>query len=598
MSERTNVRWVKPPAFLVAVAGLVGAIGIGMVAVGSQTIGVSTDEPGHVRRLNAYLETGLYVRVFEVRATPPGQIPAGAYVYGPVTSVIQHDFQRLYGSEPKWSAKTRANHYAIRHAVIAAMSIVGLFAAALTAWLILGDWRWGVVAGGALAALPLWTGHGMFNMKDVPVATGHTLITLALVLLGLSKPVTRHLAMLFSAVTLVVGTVLMLGTRPGAWPSLLASVVVLGVIVFRSRADQTRASLLRLAGVVGLSLVASYGVLAGVYPRIYGNLGRALYMSAFGSADYDGLGDHTPSNRGYVFEHVLIDLPLGLVALMAAGTAAAIILLAVQRRRSTQLDCLALVGSQAFALITAAVIFDSALYHGLRQLLFAIPALAILATVGLAALLTIPRKREVPPSRPAWPRRALAIAACFALVLPTAVQLALFPYQYSYVNVAAEQLGKGMDDDYFGTSFREYAYKEPQDVKVICPFQRFGGEVWGGDTDCRTRFAHTFSAYWRGRPTPNNPKHGEFYAILRGSRSTPPNCKLYREVERWRNLEKAVMSRMFVCHQPTTQEWFEGNMMEARRRQELGLPPDKGMLWPDWHPKGTPTPPRAKIAKD
>jgi hypothetical protein len=275
---------------------------------------------------------------------------------------------------------------------------------------------------------------------------------------------------------------------------------------------------------------------------------------------------------------------------MAAGTAAAIILLAVQRRRSTHLDCLALVGSQAFALITAAVIFDSALYHGLRQLLFAIPAFAILATVGLAALLTM--------ARPGWPRRAVGIAACFALLLPTAVQLALFPYQYSYINVAAEQLGKGADDDYFGTSFREYAYKDPQDVKVICPFQRFGGEVWGGDTDCRTRFAHTFSAYWRGRPTPNNPKHGEFYAILRGSRPTPPNCEVYRQVERWRNLEKAVMSRMFVCHEPTDAEWYEGNMIETERRQAAGAPPKKGMIWPDWHPKGSHPPAWAKIASD
>jgi hypothetical protein len=572
------------------VAGIVGAIGIGMVAVGSQKIGVSTDEPGHVRRLNAYLETGMYVRVFEVRSTPPGQTPVGAYVYGPVTSLIQHDAQRVLDTEPPWSAKTRPQHYAVRHAVIAGMAVAGLLAAALTAWLILGNWRWGVITGGILAAIPLWTGHGMFNMKDTPVATGHTFITLALVLLALSKPTTKHLAILFSAVTLTVGTVLMLGTRPGAWPSLLASLVVLGVIVFRSRAAHTRASILRLVGTAFVSVIASYAVLAAVYPRIYGDLPRALYMSAFGSADYDGLGDHAPSNRGYVFEHALIDLPLGLVALMAAGTAAAVILLVVQRRRSTHLDCLALVGSQAFALITAAVIFDSALYHGLRQLLFAIPALAILAAVGLAALLT--------KARPGLPRRAVGIAACLALILPTAVQLALFPYQYSYINVAAEQLGKGADDDYFGTSFREYAYKDPQDVKVICPFQRFGGEVWAGDPDCRTRFAHTFSAYWRGRPTPNNPKHGEFYAILRGSRPTPPNCEVYRDVERWRNLEKAVMSRMFVCHQPTEQEWYEGNLIETQRRQAAGLPPKKGMIWPAWHPKGSHAPSWAKIASD
>jgi hypothetical protein len=590
LADRSNIRWVKPPAFLVALAGVVAAIGIGMVLVGSQQIGVSTDEPGHVRRLNAYLETGLYVRAFEVRETPPGQIPTGAYVYGPVTSLLQHDVERVLGKEPQWSAKTRPYHYAIRHLVIAGIAIVGLLAAALTAGMILGDWRWGVMTAGILSAMPLWTGHGMYNMKDTPVATGHMLITLALVLLALAKPATKPLAILFSGITLTVGTVLMLGTRPGGWPSLLASLVVFAVIVFRSRADQTRASLGRLAATIVVSLVASYSALVAFYPRIFGNLPRALYMSAFGSADYSGLGDHSPSSRSYVFKHLLIDLPLGLVALMLLGTAVAFVLLAVQRRRSTHLDCLALVGSQAFALIAAAVILDSSLYHGLRQLLFAVPAFAILATVGLAALLT--------KTKPGLPQRAAAVAAGIALILPTIVQFTLFPYQYSYINVAAEQLGVGADDDYFGTSFREYAYKDPQDVKIICPFLRYGGEVWGGDTDCRTRFAHTFSAYWRGRPAPNHPKHGEFYVLLRGSRPKPPNCTLYREVERWRNLEKAVMSRMFVCHQPTTAEWFEGNMMETKARAKAGLPPDRGMVWPDWHPKGTPAPKWAKIADD
>src|SRR5689334_2892823 len=110
-----------------------------MIAVGSQTIGVSTDEPGHVRRLNAYIETGLYVRSFELRSTPPGQIPAGAYVYGPVTSLFQHDVQRLLNTEPTWSAQTRPHQYAVRHAVIAGIAILGLFAVVLTAWLILGD---------------------------------------------------------------------------------------------------------------------------------------------------------------------------------------------------------------------------------------------------------------------------------------------------------------------------------------------------------------------------------------------------------------------------------------------------------------------------
>lgn len=543
-----------------------------MTIIGSQTTGVSTDEPGHVRRINNYLESGLYVRPFEVRATPPGQIPIGAYVYGPVTSLFQHDVQRLLDTEPGYVVKTRAHHYAIRHAIIAAFALLGLLAAAGTAWLILGNWRWGVIAGGILSATPLWTGHAMFNMKDTPVAAGHMIITFALVLLALTKPTSRLLTIVAGAATLTAGAVLMLGTRPGAWPSLMGSLIVFTAILLLARKSLTRVHVLRVSAAVVLAMVVSYLALSAIYPRVFGDLYQALYMSAFGSAKYDGLGKQPPSDRSYLFVHALIDLPLGLLALMLIGTFVAAYLWLVQRRRSVHLDCIALVGSQAFALMTAAVVVSSDLYHGLRQMLFAIPALAVLATIGLAAVLT-----KVPVGRL---RLAVAIAGCVAMILPTAVQAAMFPYQYSYINVAAEQEGVDPNEDYFGMSFREYAFDDPQDVKIVCPFMRLGYIIWRDkEPDCRTRFAHTFSAYWRGRPTPDQPKTpDEFYTILRGSRATPPNCEIYREVERWRNLERTVMSRMFVCHQPTREEILEGVTMLNRGQQLNGLK----LFWPQY----------------
>jgi len=572
LSGRSNIRWVKPPAFLVAIAGLVGIVGIGMTLVGSQTTGISHDEPGHVRRINNYLESGLYVRSFEVRATPPGQIPIGAYVYGPVTSLFQHDVQRLLGTEPWYAAKTRAHHYEIRHAMIAGFGLLGLLAAAGTAWLILGNWRWGVIAGGVLSAMPLWAGHAMFNMKDTPVAAGHTLITFALVLLALAKPTSKHLTILAGTVSLAVGTIMMLGTRPGAWPSLVGSLIVFTAILVLARKSLTRAHVLRVSTAIVAALVASYLALWAIYPRVFGDLYQALYLSAIGSADYDGLGTQSPSERSYLFVHAFIDLPLGLLTLMLTGTFVAAYLWLVQRRRSVHLDCIALVGSQAFALMTAAVVLDSSLYHGLRQMLFAIPALAVLATIGLAALLTV-----VPAGRL---RLAVAVAGSVAMILPTATQAAMFPYQYSYINVAAEQLGAETNEDYFAMSFREYADEDPQDVKVVCPFLRLGYIIWREkEPDCRTRFAHTLSAYWRGRPAPDRPPTpGEFYAVLRGSRPTPPNCEIYREVKRWRNLEKTTMSRMFVCHHPTRQETLEGVTMLNRAQQRHGIK----LYWPSY----------------
>jgi hypothetical protein len=563
LTGRADRGWVKPPAVLLALAAVVAAVGIGMTVVGSQRIGVSTDEPGHVRRLNSYLAFGLYTRPFEMERTAPGEIPTGAYIYGPVTSILQHDANRLLGREPSYEAKTRAYQYSVRHAVIGSMAIAGLLCAAAISWILLGNWRWGVVTAGILAAIPMWTGHGMFNPKDVPVALAHTLITGALILLALAKPTAKLWLLLAGAVPLSAGTILMLGTRPEVWPSLLASLVVFGIVLFRAHAEQTRWSLARLSLTVVGSLAVSYAVLRAIYPRVYSDLVEVLIVSVFTGAKYDGLGDQAPSDRTYLPVHFLTDLPLGLVALMGVGTAFAL-RVAFQRRHSARVDCLALVGSQAFAIMIAAFIFDAVLYQGLRQMLFAIPAMAILATVGLAALLT-----KATTTR--W-RVAVAGAAGLALVLPTAAQAAVFPYQYSYVNVLAEQTGVVGHDgpDYFATSFREYAYTGPQDVKVVCPFLRFGGVVKRSDADCRTRFAHTFSAFWRGRPTPDRPKAGEFYALLRGSRPTPPNCTPYRQVERRVHVKMVVMSRMFKCHPPTAPEKLAGEKMKLDERAIQG----------------------------
>lgn len=563
MAERPESGWVRPPALLLALAAVIAVIGIGMSVVGSQRTGISTDEPGHVRRLNAYLHTGLYVRDFEVEQTPFGEIPVGAYIYGPMTSILQHEANHLVGNEPQYSATNSPTRYAISHAVIVVMALVGLLAAAAITWAIIGDWRWGVVTAGILAATPLWTGHAMFNPKDVPVASAHTLITAALVLVALAKPTTRLWLVLLGSLPLTAGTVLLLGTRPEMWPSLFASLVVFGIVLFRSHADQTRWNVARVALTVIGSLVAAHAVLRAIYPRVYSDLVEVLMVSISTGKAYDGLGDQAPNGRGYLPAHLLTDLPLGLLVLMGLGTAFAL-RVAFQRRRSTQIDCLALVGSQAFALMIAAVIFDAVMYQGLRQMLFAMPALAILATVGLAAAFT-----KVQAT--AW-RRGLATFAGVALILPTAAQAAMFPYQYSYVNAAAEWSGAVGHDgpDYFATSFRAYAHQDPQDVRIVCPFLRFGGTVTRKSPDCRKRFAHTFSTYWNGRPIEDRPKGEEFYALLRGNRPTPPNCVPYREVERRPHFRAVVMSRMFRCHPATLAEISAGEDMKVRERAVQG----------------------------
>ncbi|MFL6089883.1 MAG: hypothetical protein ACJ71Z_07065 [Aeromicrobium sp.] len=580
MPGRSEIAWVKPPAVLVAVAAVVACLGVGMTMIGSQSTGISTDEPGHVRRVNSYLGYGLYIRTFERERATAGEIPVGAYVYGPMTSALQHDVNRTMGKETGYEAQFGQEQYAVRHAVVAAMSILGLLAVVAIAWIILGDWGWGVVAGGILAATPLWTGHAMFNPKDVPVASAHTLLTAGLIWLALTQPAAKPWRVLAGGAAVAAGSTLMLGTRPGMWPSLVASLVVFGVILVRTRADQTRRNVLRLVGAVLASAAASYAALVAVYPRVYSDVGAVLRQSVFSSAHYDGYGAQRRSDRFYVPVHLLTDLPVLVLLLTCGGTAVAVVV-AVRPRRSIRADCLALVGSQAFALMAAAVLFNSNLYQGLRQLLFAIPALAVLATVGVAALLT-----KVKPGP--WRLAAISVASA-ALVLPVAAQVAMFPYQYAYMNLAAQAAGHVDQDgpDYFGTSFREYAQTGPQDVKIVCPFLRFGGTVKRNQEDCRTDPGTTLSPFWaEERPVPDRSQHDEYYAILRSNRPTPPNCSPFRQVTRRVNLQEVVMSRMFRCHRTTESEKLVGQAMKRQERARQGW-----MAGPDattWVPAAAP----------
>jgi hypothetical protein len=562
VTER-KTRWVEPPAFLLAIAGLIALVGIGMSAAGSQKIGLFTDDPGHALRLTHYLDNGLYIRDFEVRRTVDGDVPDGAYVYGPATLLLSHDVNRLLNDEEPDSAGMWPYQYAVRHGVVAAIGLACLLAAAGLAWSVMGSWRWAVVTAGILSAIPLWTGQTMFNPKDVPVAAGHTLFTLGLVLLAAAKPTAKLWSLLASGFIVAAGTFLALGTRPGTWAPMLVVLAVFVLAVIRSRPIQTRANLVRIGLVTVGSFVVAYGGLLALYPRVFSNPLTMLRVSASSSADYVSFGGQPRSDRRYVFVHLLTDMPLGLLTLMVIGTVLVVWMLVVQRRRAANVDGMALVGAQAYAVLVAAVVLDTSLYNGLRQLLFAFPALAVLATIGLAALVTSLAGKNLAQA-------LLTVAAGLALVLPTAVQLAMFPYQYSYINVAAEQLGVQAEDDYFGTSFREFADEPPQSVKIICPFQRFGGVAYRTEPDCRTREQGTLSTYWKGRKALDKPKAGEYYALLRGTRPTPPNCEYFSEVRRWRNLESTVMSRMFKCHRPTPADIVQSVRMRLAERERQG----------------------------
>jgi hypothetical protein len=527
----------QAPWPLVVVAALVLLAGLVMTVVGAGQTGLSVDEAGHVNRLEAFIDDGLYVRGSEWEGVAKDEIPPNAYVYAPGTALIMHVVNTVLGNDQFGHPSDTAAAYAVRHYVVAAMSLVALAAVFGLVWLMTGAWRWGLVGSAALAAVPMWSGHSMFNPKDTPVAVGYTLMTIALaglVVAGRYAGRTRLLTSTAAVVGMILGIALMVGTRPGMWPGVVAAVVVaVGLLAVARAVDRWL-----LAGLAA-GLVGSYAALLVIYPRIFSRPLAMLEVSLGQTMDFPS-GSDIPG-RDYVFERTAIEWPLLLLAFLLIGSAlGAWLSVRLIRSDPRRAAVIGVVGAQAYALTAAAIITRSNLYDGLRQLLFAVPAQAALATLGIASVTALGRRKVA--------RWTVAIVAMAALVLPMVVQARLYPYQYGYGNAAAEALGADILNDKWRVSFREHVEEIPPTVKAICPHRPENGVMHNTASDCRSSWGvlmPPWLAYWHHARY--NPDALTFYLLLSSGEDTPPNCRVVHEVTRTRNFTRVVMSQLVRC---------------------------------------------------
>ncbi|MFL6021863.1 MAG: hypothetical protein ACJ72O_00845 [Marmoricola sp.] len=534
--------------------------GVTMGLVGALRTGTSWDEPFHVMRLRNYLDHQMFGLDWSGNPDDPG---SNTLVYGPVAMLLLHGLGALVGVEHWNTVSTSPAAYEVRHVGVALIGLACTAAAAGISRIILGSWRWGLVTAAVLLALPMWTGHLMFNIKDVPVATGYTLITLALVAMdrAAGRPGLRIAG-------LVAGIVLMVGTRPAMFSAVLVALVVLAVTKGRSALPEAA------AGVLGAGLLL---VLA--YPTVFSDPTNLLHSAEKSSNFRDG----DDAVLGYVPFHVLAQVPLLLLAFLAVG------LVAVVRGRSGASHALVL--AQLLALPVVAILRHSDLYNGLRQLLFAAPAWAVVVTIGLAHAV-------------AWARennrvRAVGAVAAAALVLPVLDQVTLFPYQYTYYNVALDATGVHVPSDYWRVSIRELLPLLPTDGQIVCsPTRTESGRTafrFAQDTsaDCRTDELGPLASRWSAErlPTVDLLPHEQFYVIIDRGHPTPENCTRLATVDRVRHLRRLSMTYVARCTQAppvigTAPVVFDRDAEEA----EDALAPEAWSYAPEgWVARGTAT---------
>ena len=411
--------------------------------------------------------------------------------------------------------------YVWQGAVTLSFAVIAATALALSVWVAWRSLFTATFTWAALLTLPNWLGAGTINYKDMPVASGLTLLSaglgIALVVAvqetnGRSREKTWWLvaATMFAA----IGSSIAIGTRAGAL------FIAAGIMVFALLVSAGMASRLRSRQV--LVIPASVGMIAAVVPIVFlwfsnpvARISLPFWLKD--SLDYS-TGDFpwtlTMRTAGmdvannalpwwYIPAWLFARLPLIMSFLAIAGVIAGIVTLVMRRFRSRSLPILIPFVAQGLLIPAGLVVLNSTLHDEIRHLQFIYPAIILIGAYGVFFW------RE--SGFPALIRIGVQALAVVVVLVNLYWVVQWFPYSYAFVNPIAKGTSteRNWDLDYWGVSAREGVEKLKelgyQDIVVVPhgePGRPYGGQNLGDpgggviDTGFTPIAGERFAYYW------------------------------------------------------------------------------------------------------
>ncbi|HEY5657860.1 MAG TPA: glycosyltransferase family 39 protein [Myxococcota bacterium] len=400
--------------------------------------GITWDEGVKIYDDDSYLAILQRIEPFDPLVV---HIPGYFYVFDAARSLYAKAAKDLLGAP---------HPVLVHHSFNIAISTACLVLLYLLVLRICGERRLATLSAAALALMPQFVGHSQNNPKDLPAVLMFLLVAWLVVRVA-DAPKRRNAAGLGIAFGVSLTTrvfAVLLVPILGAWLLLRRRALVF--LHWRSYAFAL--------GIAGVAAIASW-------PALWFRRAEMIDLAAkrlglLRNIDFDvlylgRLYPWTDTPWHYTSVHLLITLPLVFIGLLLCVPFAA---RAWRERSPGKCDALWLGALWAGALL-AADLFAPYHYDGIRHVLAAVPAVAILVAGG-AEWLAERLEAAVAGLRSPAARRALpwSLALCG---LVTAWEIAqVHPYETAYLNPVANGLGGPKTEEWVEVEYWGNAYKE------------------------------------------------------------------------------------------------------------------------------------------
>lgn len=565
MSNRFNRTVSGVPQLMVWLSWIIITVSFVILIAGAIFIGVTWDEKNQVMMLQTFFDRGWHMTEDALLGNKPD--PAfifGVFVYGPVGEFLPHAVAVLTGQESWGQQAYSAGAYAARHVGIAIQAFLGIVAVGGIVQLITRSWRLAILAAAVISSIPLWIGHGMMNIKDIPSATGYTIATLGLVALMRDDYFTDRKIRSLALGSIVTGAILAAGTRTAIGLPIAAAIVGAFIIqwlvarrVGKSEVSRVRPVRRFFEGTLAIS-VGYLGLLA-IYPKAFVDpigLGiKAVLESALYPVSEAQLTAGVWMTQPVSWSYLPLWFGAQLPILVIIGTLVGVVwwlrqlwratfpVAASQNSREFTVQLFP-VSLQLLLLPLAAMIGGATLYNGTRQMLFVVPAAAVFTTIAMWRLSLFVVSKG-------WLRglKAMWIGVSLGLIVPVVSQIFLFPYSYTYFNAVAAiaPIDGNWTTDYWRASGNELWRMTPEGGRVSCAFeQQQKGEIFL----CETQPMFQPFLEERGDNAGFYQLEANEYWYLQennGFMELPPGCRIYDKLTRPLFLRDITIGQIAIC---------------------------------------------------